>query len=382
MNPPRPLLATAAAVLVASLAGCGGAKSDAGPVAAIVVPSPAGARTVPGGSLSFEGTCAGGEAPVRAAWDFLGGDPSISTSVENVVRFSNEGSFTVSYRCTGADGRSSSASRTIAVAPAGVSAVQVSPLYLSSTAETTLGPAFDAAVAVLTSVVTGPVPGVDTVEAPWVECGNTTIVAHAGEVRVLVSVEPIDGAGGMLAYSSPCWVRSSDHLPFIGFVKLDSADVPSLTAAQLRRVLLHELLHVFGFGTLFNQPGLPLLAGGGATDPYFTGPSARAAFDDFNGGAGYPGNSVPLESTGAAASVGKHWRTTIFGSELMTSYLGPTSPLSRTTLAALDDLGWWVNAELADPFLVDTTSFGALLLAPAEGVELGDDTAPLVPQVR
>jgi hypothetical protein len=288
----------------------------------------------------------------------------------------------MSYRCTGADGKSSSASRTIAVAHAAPSAVQVSPQYLSSTAEATLGPAFDAAVAVLTSVITGPVPGVDTVEAPWVECGNTTVVAHRGEIRVLVSVEPIDGAGGVLALSSPCWVRSSDHLPFIGFMKLDSADVSSLTAGQLRRVVLHELFHVFGFGTLFAQPGLPAFMAVGSTGPYFTGASGRAAFRDFDGGAGYQGDPVPLEDAGAAASVGKHWRTAIFGSELMTSYLGPTSPLSRTTLEALDDLGWWVNAELADPFLVDTSAFGAVLLAPAEVLELGDDAAPLVPRVR
>ncbi|HEX9243790.1 MAG TPA: leishmanolysin-related zinc metalloendopeptidase [Anaeromyxobacter sp.] len=335
-------------VLGATLVACGGAPAEPAPAASIVVPSVAGARTVPGGRLSFQGACAGAQAPVTHAWDFPGGDPSASTSAEGVVRFPDAGSFTIGYRCTGADGKASSAARTVSVAPAGASDLHVSPMYLSTLAESALGPALDAAVAVLTSVVTGPVPGFETVEDPWVDCGNTTIVAHVGEVRVLVGVEPLDGKGGIVALSSPCWVRSSDDLPFIGFVKVDSADLASLTAAQRETVLLHELLHVLGFGTLWSQPGMPLLVGGsGTSDPYFIGASARASFRDFDGGAGYSGNPVPLEAIGLAASTGKHWRGTTFGSELMTAYLGASSPLSRTTLEALVDLGWHVAPEAA-----------------------------------
>jgi hypothetical protein len=376
-------IALACVVGAMSLA-CEGPQSEPAPVAAIIVPSTASARTVPGGAVSFEAACTSVKLPATHAWEFPGGDPESSTSIAGVVRFPAAGTFRISYRCTGADGKSSApATQTILVAAPGPSALHIVPQYLSTTAEATLAPAIDAAVAVLSSLVVGPVPGVETTEAPWADCGNVSIVAHAGELKVLVDLVPLDGAQGLVALSSPCYVRAHDNLPFVGFMKFDAADVPNLPASKLDHVVLHELLHVLGFGTLWDQPGLPLLIGGrGTSDPFLAGANGRAAFRDFDGGAGYAGSPVPLDGAGPIGSRERHWRASIFGTELMTPTVGPASPVSRTTLGALADLGWWVNAEAADPFLIVTTSFAALRLSPEEGLDVGDDALPIVPRLR
>jgi hypothetical protein len=375
----------AAAILAGSLVACGGATTEPKPVATIVVPNLAGARTTPGGRLSFEGACANVKLPATHLWDFPGGDPSSSTSIAGVVRFPSGGTVTVSYRCTGADGKPSpTATRTVEVAPPGPSLLTITPQYLSTTAEAALGAAFDDAVSVVTTYVVGPAPGLDGSEPAWSDCGNVPITTHAGEVRVLVSLEPLDGPHGLVALSSPCYIRNSDHLPYIGVMKIDTADVPLLAPQQLRTVLHHELLHVLGFGTLWDQAGLPLLIGGsGSSDPFLAGAQARAAFRDFDGGAGYRDRPVPLDNLGGIGSRERHWRASVFDSELMTAVLGSASPMSRTTLESLADLGWQVEAELADPFHADTTSFGALRTgAAAEAIDLGDDALPIVPKLR
>jgi hypothetical protein len=384
VKPSRAPFAVACLVLATSLLACGGTATEPVPAAVIVVPNAAGARTIPGGSLSFEGACANLKLPVTHAWDFPGGEPSSSTSFAGVVRFPSAGSFTIGYRCTGADGKvSPPATRTIAVAPAGPSQVHFQPQYLSTTAEAVLGAAVDAAVAILSSVVTGPTPGLDGSEAPWSDCGNVPITTHVGEVRVLVSLQALDGVGGMVALSSPCYIRTSDGLPYVGLMRIDEADAPFLSAQRLRATITHELMHVLGFGTTWDQSGLPLLISGqGTSNPFFAGPNARAAFRDFDGGAGYQPGQVPLENTGGAGSRDRHWRATIFSDELMTAYLGTSSPLSRTTLEAFVDQGWQVNAELADPFVISTASYAGLLMSAEPVVDLGDDALPIVPRYR
>jgi hypothetical protein len=385
-----PAVLTAAAFV--ALAACGG--GDQGAVtAAIVVPSAVRTSVVPGGRLSFEGACSGAAEPVTHAWTFPGGTPATDAArVPGVVAFPAAGTYEVGYRCIGADGKASpTVTRTIEVAPAGPSLVRIEPQYLSSAAEQ-LRPAFDDAVARLSAVVLGPSPGQDDLLPAWDACGDVTVATHAGELRVLVSLEALDGPGGMLASSTPCWIRGGDRLPYVGIVKIDTVDVPFVPAPRLAAAVLHELLHVLGFGTLWEQPGLPrLVADGSGGDPVFTGPNGRAAFRDFDGGDLYGGTPIPLEAAGSAASRGRHWRASVFGDELMDASLGAAYPLSRTTLAALVDLGWQVDAEVADPFTVAATPLAGLVLEPPPpaglvlepvGVDFSGDVLPVVPRAR
>ena len=373
-----------------ALAACGSEKKPE-VVATVVSPSKTAARIRPGGRVVLEGACTDAAQPASHAWDISGGVPSTSAVMNpGVVAFPNAGTFAVTYRCTGADGNGSAPARlTITVSDPGPSLLRIEPQYLSTQAAQDLGPAFDAAVAILTTVVVGPAPGFDAVEPPWDACGTVTIATHAGALRVLVDEVSLDNkVGGIVAVSSPCYVRTADGLPYAGFVWMDTMDVASLSSqGKLVTTLLHELMHVLGFGTLWaDQPGLPTLMGGhGTADPFFAGVNARAAYEWFEGGDSLPGTPVPLENTGTlgGGSRERHWRATVFGTELMTSVLGATSPLGRSTIEAFADQGWVVDPEQASSTFGVQAGLRLLQVAPAGGdVDLSEDVAPIVPRYR
>jgi hypothetical protein len=176
----------------------------------------------------------------------------------------------------------------------------------------------------------------------------------------------------------------------------DTADVGTLIAnGQLTTVILHEMTHVLGLGTLWNQPPnacllLPSTPPGTILDTYFGCPKGRAAFDSmggtkYTGGGSSPpaGNKVPVENCGTApyvspmcgaGSVNGHWREVILGNELMTGFIDPgINPLSVLSVAAQEDLGYTVNYAGADPFSHIFTVRAAGGGASRSGVNMGDD---------
>ena len=70
--------------------------------------------------------------------------------------------------------------------------------------------------------------------------------------------------------------------------------------------------------------------------------------------------AVPVANTGGAGTRDSHWRESVFGNELMTGFLNASSnPLSRLTVAAMEDMGYQVNYNVADAFTLPS----ALILA-------------------
>jgi hypothetical protein len=173
-------------------------------------------------------------------------------------------------------------------------------------------------------------------------------VAGHGLVDDLVidaTAPAIDGVGQILGQAGPSSLRSGSLLPAAGSMEFDSADVASLEAAgQLDEVILHEMGHVLGIGSIWTAKGL--LTGTGGADPRYTGAQATAAYQSvFNTAI----TSIPVENTGAAGTRDSHWRETVFNNEIMTGFLnGPASPLSRVTAASLADLGYVVNIDGAE----------------------------------
>jgi leishmanolysin len=159
----------------------------------------------------------------------------------------------------------------------------------------------------------------------------------------------------------------------VGIMRFDIADVPTLELnGQFQEVVLHEMGHVLGYGTIWDPGFLNLLSGGGGTDPHFIGPQATAAFNRI-GGAGYSaGAKVPVENTGGLGTRDAHWRESVFTNELMTGYINAGfNPLSVVSIASMGDEGYTVNYAAADPF---TLPFGEALRAAAGVVlHLGDD---------
>lgn len=159
----------------------------------------------------------------------------------------------------------------------------------------------------------------------------------------------------------------------MGIMEFDLDDLPGLIAdGILDAVVLHEIGHVLGIGTLWDFRR-SLLVGRGTDDPYFAGTGARTQFTA-NGGASFTGTPVPVENTGGAGTRDAHWRRTIFGRELMQGYANRgLSPLSSTTAASLTDLGYTgVLLGNSDPYTFGLSSF---FLSPTSTVELRNDVA-------
>ncbi len=211
--------------------------------------------------------------------------------------------------------------------------------------------AFTKAAAKWRRIITGHVHDVRVTAAAGA-CGDSTPALNeiVSDLVVFARIAPIDGVGKVLAQAGPCFINTASRLTLVGVMEFDEADLPSLlTSGIIDDVVLHEMGHVLGIGTLWNYRRT-LLTGSGSSDPFFTGSGAVAEFPSI-GGATYLGTPVPVENAGGAGTRDSHWRNTVFGRELMQGYAAAGGmPLSRVTAASLGDLGYVVNIDNADPF--------------------------------
>jgi hypothetical protein len=127
-------------------------------------------------------------------------------------------------------------------------------------------------------------------------------------------------------------------LPITGMMEFDSADLANLeSSGQLDEVILHEMGHVLGLGTLWPDKGL--ITGAGGADPRYTGALGNAQYRAIFGLTGT--ETAPIEHSGAVGTRDGHWRESTFANELMTGYLDSgTVPLSRMTIAQYADMGY------------------------------------------
>jgi hypothetical protein len=215
---------------------------------------------------------------------------------------------------------------------------------------------------------------------------NTTI----DDVRIYVEFSDIDGPGGTLATAGPCFVRAPPggvSTPIFGVMRFDATDFGNQPAATLNRVILHEMAHVLGFGTLWprnellEDPSCPDTNGDAvgdcsASDP--PGPDTR--FVGLEGGRAYralggPLNAgVPVENgdsrPAGPGSRDGHWRESVFATELMTGFIqsNTANPLSLLTVAALIDMGYEVDFAGVDDYSIPGhPPFPAIVAEPGDG---------------
>jgi hypothetical protein len=205
--------------------------------------------------------------------------------------------------------------------------------------------AFDAAEARWESVVVRGVPD-RTLNLPADHCPGSEAVTTVDDLIVDAVIEPIDGVGGVLGRAGPCSIWGGDDLTRLGVMTFDSADVANmLTSGVFDEVVLHEMGHVLGVGTLWDWQR-SLLVAGGSPDPRYVGSRAVAEWDVL-GGAG----NVPVEAGGGAGTADSHWREATFDNELMTGYIDVGANLmSAMTIASLADLGYQVDLGAADAY--------------------------------
>jgi len=171
------------------------------------------------------------------------------------------------------------------------------------------------------------------------------------KLEIDLRFEKFDGKGGVKAASKVTKLRPSTSriLPVGGWIKFDTEDFAIGSSLQLG-ALVHETLHIMGFGQLWGMSSLPIRN----DDGHYTGAAVlkayRAEFADPDA------KFVPVEMDGGDGTAYTHWDESNEGKkdtgvvsiisgkdlrhEIMTGWLSEESFISNATLMALEDLGY------------------------------------------
>ena len=271
-------------------------------------------------------------------------------------------------------GRSGTRALSLTISAASSPGYDIELVYLAALSATHQA-AFETARARWESIIT---QDVADVPGPLGECPSVhpATPGSVDDLVIYVTVDSIDGEFGTLGRAGPCYVRD-DNLPITGSMTFDEADLDWLAGKGLLvSTILHEMGHVLGIGTVWDEAGL--LSGDCVVDPIFTGSAARGAFNSVGGGSYAGGGKVPVENTGTVGDGSNctHWREAVFDAELMTPALsaGEANPLSIVTVRSLADLGYAVTTAGADAYALPAPApAGAPARAGAETVPLLDD---------
>ena len=177
-----------------------------------------------------------------------------------------------------------------------------------------------------------------------------TDIGVVDDIVIDAEGKQIDGQGGILGQAGPTKLRPGSLLPARGIMQFDSADLQKMEDdGELIDVIIHEMGHVLGIGTLWTALGH--IQGSGTNNPVFSGTNAMAEYAALKN---IPNPTVvPIANTGGAGTREGHWRESVFDSELMTGYDDPgRNALSRLTIASLQDIGYQVDYNKADTYIL------------------------------
>ena len=166
------------------------------------------------------------------------------------------------------------------------------------------------------------------------------------DVRIFVASKDIAHAGR----GGPRVLRDDNGLPITGAIIIDKETTQDNQALLL--VALHEIGHVLGIGTLWDNFIVNPSVNNENADTHFKGPLAIEAFDAAGGTSYTAGEKVPVENGGDDS----HWRENVFIDELMDPIFttGSSEALSAITIQALADLGYSVDVTQADAYRLPT----------------------------
>ena len=176
---------------------------------------------------------------------------------------------------------------------------------------------------------------------------NSSTYGFIDDLLIDASIVAIDGAGGILGQAGPDEFRPGSRLPSHGEMEFDSADVAAMFAnGTWTNVILHEMGHILGIGTLWTTLGLK----NGPSGDYI-GTNALREYRTLSGNSS--ATSIPIEHDFGAGTANAHWDEDRFNAELMTGFIeaaGVAMPISRMTVGSLQDMGYTVNYAAADPY--------------------------------
>ena len=185
-------------------------------------------------------------------------------------------------------------------------------------------------------------------------CGDLKAHQRIGTLDDLVIVATIRNTDeDFLARAGICGIH--EDRPFMGTIEINANWMEWMEQnGHLEGTMVHEIGHVLGIGTMWRRAGLlrnPSAAADTLVDTHFAGKLAIAAFDDA-GGTSYDGAKVPVQRRRLGTAGDSHWRESVLGNELLTPVLdnGTANPLSAITIHSLADLGYTVDAKLAQAY--------------------------------
>jgi hypothetical protein len=199
------------------------------------------------------------------------------------------------------------------------------------------------------------------------------------DLLILAQGTAIDGPGRILGQAGPTHIRpasagKSGLLPVKAIMSFDTADLKDMqSAGTLQDVITHEMGHCLGIGTLWARKGLLKDAGGNTVR--FTGANARREYGKL---LKKSAADVPVENTGGPGTADGHWRESVFRNELMSGFIAaPNNPLSRVTVASLQDMGYEVDLSKAEPYKLP--DLRALAAAGATSTHDEPHALPVIP---
>jgi hypothetical protein len=172
------------------------------------------------------------------------------------------------------------------------------------------------------------------------ELPNVTVRTKGGlvavdDIKIMAELAPIDGVNGILGQAGPTALRTTGSLPAMAEMTFDIADVDAMGLATFGDVVLHEMAHSLGFGSIWDRLGL-------VTNGLFTGAGAVGEYHAMGGTA----SGVPVEQDGGSGTAGSHWDEEIFGNELMTGYINAgENYFTAMSSAAFADMGYVIRAD-------------------------------------
>ena len=167
------------------------------------------------------------------------------------------------------------------------------------------------------------------------------------DLYISAELKAIDGEGGILGQAGPTAVWTANYLTAAGVIQLDIADaLIYLADGLLDDIVTHEMMHVLGFGTLWEYGDHDLVDGyqykGDALTVYQTEVGDPDAM------------FIPVEEDGGGGTAGGHWNEILadytkdpdgLDNELMTGFIDDDNYLSKFSVMSLADLGYAVTYE-------------------------------------
>jgi hypothetical protein len=208
-------------------------------------------------------------------------------------------------------------------------------------------------------------------------CGDFGTPRFSGridDILIDVLLTEIDGPGNVLGSAGPCLVRVVDNLPVYGIMFFDTDDLDFIESLDLLdEVIIHEMGHVLGYGTVWQFERELLQFNAFGRNPRFIGPAAVRAWQKLGGEGG-----VRVEGQFGPGTALAHWDEKTFDNELMTGFLNlGENPLSNVSALSMRDLGYTAVAK-GDPYQLPT---GATARSLVSGLDLSKGEKLIQPKM-